>query len=189
MSLAVDENTSFEERRGEFMAAAPLEYLRDASGIYGAFVSANGEIVDGDLFIAADSYPHQPKAAWGNDKFVVVWESREDEVNKVFGVVVSATGTNQFSERKLIAQGRTPSITWDGRQFLVVWEYQNDIHGSRMSGDGEILDPGGFLISSAPSQQGKPTIASGVGLSLVAWEDSRRGLLDIYAARIRSDPE
>ncbi len=35
MKLAVDENTSFDERRGEFMAAARLEYLQDESGVYG----------------------------------------------------------------------------------------------------------------------------------------------------------
>ena len=35
MKLAVDENTSFDERRGEFMATARLEYLQDESGLYG----------------------------------------------------------------------------------------------------------------------------------------------------------
>jgi len=35
MSLVVGENTPFVERRGEFMAAARLEYLQDESGIYG----------------------------------------------------------------------------------------------------------------------------------------------------------
>ena len=33
MNLAVDENTSFDERRGEFMAVARLEYLQDESGV------------------------------------------------------------------------------------------------------------------------------------------------------------
>ena len=35
MSLTVGENISFEERRGEFMAAARLDYLQDESGVYG----------------------------------------------------------------------------------------------------------------------------------------------------------
>ena len=35
MSLAVDKNISFEERRGNFMAAARLEYLQDKGDVYG----------------------------------------------------------------------------------------------------------------------------------------------------------
>ena len=38
MSLVVDESTSFEERRGEFMAAARLEYLQDDRGVYGVSI-------------------------------------------------------------------------------------------------------------------------------------------------------
>ncbi len=38
MSLSVRENTSFEDRRGEFMAAARLEYLQDEKGIYGVSI-------------------------------------------------------------------------------------------------------------------------------------------------------
>ncbi len=38
MKLAVDENASFEERRGELMAAARLEYLQDERGIYGVSI-------------------------------------------------------------------------------------------------------------------------------------------------------
>jgi hypothetical protein len=35
MNLAVGENASFEDRRGEFMAAVRLEYLHDERGVYG----------------------------------------------------------------------------------------------------------------------------------------------------------
>ena len=38
MKLAVSENISFEDRRGEFMAAARLEYLQDDKGVYGVSI-------------------------------------------------------------------------------------------------------------------------------------------------------
>ena len=38
MKLAVSENASFDERRGEFMAAARLEYLQDERGVYGVSI-------------------------------------------------------------------------------------------------------------------------------------------------------
>ena len=38
MKLAVNEVASFEEQRGEFMAAARLEYLQDESGVYGVSI-------------------------------------------------------------------------------------------------------------------------------------------------------
>ena len=45
MSQVSGKNTSFEDRRGEFMAAARLEYLQDEKGIYGVsipFLACNG---------------------------------------------------------------------------------------------------------------------------------------------------
>ena len=38
MNLAVDENASFEEHRGKFMAASRLEYLQDDKGVYGVSI-------------------------------------------------------------------------------------------------------------------------------------------------------
>ncbi len=38
MNLAVDENASFEEQRGKFMAASRLEYLQDEDGVYGVSI-------------------------------------------------------------------------------------------------------------------------------------------------------
>ncbi len=38
MKLAVSENASFEDRRGEFMVTARLEYLQDERGVYGVSI-------------------------------------------------------------------------------------------------------------------------------------------------------
>jgi hypothetical protein len=86
----------------------------------------------------------------------------------------------------------TPSIAFDGTNFLVVWEderinSERDIFGTRVSQQGEILDPIGIPICTAPSLQTDVKVAWGNQNYLVVWTDYRNTSYDIYGARI--DPE
>jgi hypothetical protein len=85
-----------------------------------------------------------------------------------------------------------PSIAFDGTNFLVVWEdervnSERDIFGTRVSQQGEILEPIGIPICTAPSLQTDVKIAWGNQNYLAVWTDYRNTNYDIYGARI--DPE
>jgi hypothetical protein len=83
-----------------------------------------------------------------------------------------------------------PAIAFDGTNFLVVWEDRrsgsySDICGTRVTPQGTLLDPSGFVISQAPYDQRYPALAFDGANFLVVWDDYRRGhAFDIYGTRV-----
>jgi hypothetical protein len=83
-----------------------------------------------------------------------------------------------------------PAVAFDGTNFLVVWEDKRvgsyaDICGARVTPQGTLLDPSGFVISQSPYDQLYPAIAFDGANFLVVWQDFRRGYgFDIYGARV-----
>jgi hypothetical protein len=87
-----------------------------------------------------------------------------------------------------------PALAFDGTNYLVVWHQgqlgATDVFGARVTPAGVVLDDGGFVISSAPTAQGLPSIAFGSvshPVYLVVWTDFRNGLNAAYGARVRPD--
>jgi len=92
--------------------------------------------------------------------------------------------------RDFRATQRSPAVAFDGTNYLVVWaDCRNvytrgiDIYGARVSPQGIVLDPNGFPISRADSNQDYPAIAFGNSNYLVVWLDDRNGG-SIYGARV-----
>jgi hypothetical protein len=92
------------------------------------------------------------------------------------------------------AYEQAPAVGWDGGRYLVAWEAfavtdpssgegETDVRGARVTAAGVVQDPAGIGISTAPGDQGSPTVAAN-GPFLVAWIDRRSGGFDIYAARV-----
>jgi hypothetical protein len=55
-----------------------------------------------------------------------------------------------------------PAIASNGTLLLAVWESienETKVYGARITSEGEILDPGGFLISTSPSRNYRPSVA------------------------------
>lgn len=76
-----------------------------------------------------------------------------------------------------------PRVAWDGTDFIVAYQDQKnrlavwaleqldarcDLFGMRISPEGVILDPQGFLLTASPLGETDPTVASADGLSLFA---------------------
>ncbi|MEO0115285.1 MAG: T9SS type A sorting domain-containing protein [candidate division WOR-3 bacterium] len=80
-----------------------------------------------------------------------------------------------------------PAIAFDGTNYFVVWEDDRndsgDIYGARVDQNGNILDPGGIPISTAPERQLHPKIAFDGTNYLVVWDDFREGR-ECYGARV-----
>lgn len=83
----------------------------------------------------------------------------------------------------------SPSIAFNGTNYLVVWDDERintdkDIFGTIVSPQGEILDPIGISICTAPNLQTDVKVAGGNENYLVVWGDYRNGNYDIYGARV-----
>lgn len=109
-------------------------------------------------------------------------------------VALSATSaaSRERSEPSLTPGAqRYPDVATNGRDYLVVWQderYPNETHvyGTRVTGGGRVLDPGGIPIGASPSVQYAPSVAWDGRNYVVAWIDgtgSPEGD-DLKAARV-----
>jgi hypothetical protein len=89
-----------------------------------------------------------------------------------------------------------PAVASDGTNFLVVWwdrrnadSTEFDIYGARVSASGEVLDPDGIPICTAPDYQLYPAVTFDGESYLVVWSDARDNSpehpsLEVYGARV-----
>ena len=99
-----------------------------------------------------------------------------------------------------------PEVAFDGSNYLVVWrdtrscstplsstECEHDIFGARVTPDGKVLDPGGFLISAMQGSKYMPKVSFGGGRYLVVWgntslNESSAPAYGIYGTFVDPDP-
>jgi len=85
-----------------------------------------------------------------------------------------------------------PSIAFDGTNYLLVWRdhRQNedrdtgDIWGARVTPEGRLLDPVGFVIADGLVLEDEPEVAFGAGTYLVVWHDPHDDNIDVRGARV-----
>ena len=157
----------------------PVSYLSPSGtystsyGIRGRLVTSSGAL-DGGFTICpvGDS----PKIAGGSTNFFVVWQAGGD----VFGAIADTNGA--VSGPIPISTGpweeAAPSVAYANGEFFVVWEDNRndantsfDIYGARVSTTGVLLDTNGIPISTQPSFEGNPSVASDGSGFLVVWLD------------------
>jgi hypothetical protein len=157
--------------------------------VYGARVSGAGTVLD-PAGILISTAGNAPDVASNGTDYLVVWQggdgarvSSAGSVLDPVGIPITATG------------GGSPAVVSNGTDFLVVWEVEGpisppssytDIYGSRVSGDGTVVDPDGILMSTAANSQSKLVAASNGTQFLVVWFDSRTPK-GIYATRVSGD--
>ncbi|MEO0216070.1 MAG: hypothetical protein ABIL14_03545, partial [candidate division WOR-3 bacterium] len=83
------------------------------------------------------------------------------------------------------------SISFCDTTFLVVWDdWRNgnwDIFACRVTNNGVVLEPNGFVISTALYHQRTPNVISNGVNYFVVWSDYRNSNWDIYAARVTTN--
>ncbi|MBN2466134.1 hypothetical protein JXD38_10990 [candidate division WOR-3 bacterium] len=168
--------------------------------IYGARVTPQGTVLDldGSAITQAANDQYYPVIGFDGANYLVAWEDdRGGSGYDIYGGRVTPAGAQLDPAGFLITQAAnaqgSPAVAFDGTEFLVAWEDDRnglDIYGARVTLDGTVLDPTGFVISQATEDQRLPTACFDGSSFLVAWEDFRNDAAgDIYAARVTPDGE
>jgi hypothetical protein len=166
-------------------------------GVYAARLDTNGTPID----TVGTKIDFIGELASDGDGFLAVTTNASSElVAKRFSKssatpidaspIVIATDVQSYTSFSL------PRVAFDGTNYIVVWSSRKtsdltgaDIRAARVSPSGAVLDPEGFIVSTASGPQWEPGVAGdGKGGSFVAWVDRRTDYYegDIHGARITS---
>ncbi|GBD87648.1 hypothetical protein BMS3Abin03_01582 [bacterium BMS3Abin03] len=162
--------------------------------IYGARVTSGGTLQDTDgilLSISANKQTY-PGCAFDGTNYLVVWEdNRDSDTLKIYAGLINQAGTllspGIFQLSNTPGNQRYPEVSFDGLNYLVVWSDEragSDIYGTRVSTQGDILDPAGIQICTFSETQLLPSIASNGSQSFVVWVDYRSNPSEIWGARV-----
>jgi phosphoribosylformylglycinamidine (FGAM) synthase PurS component len=161
--------------------------------IYGARVTPRGLVRDPDGIVISHAANHRYNPALASDGLnsLVVWDDWRSYNDNIYGARVTPRGFVLDPNGIVISQTandqRNPTLAFDGLNFLVVWDDSrtgsDGIRGARVTPQGLVLDPEGFVISPAAGFQWSPALAFDGANFLVVWEDHRSGP-DIYCARV-----
>ncbi len=165
---------------------------RPASGVGQSFDA--GEFLIDTSIVQSEEGRAEPAVAFDGANFLVAWrDARIGWYFDIYGARVTPGGTvldpSGFVISQAVQAQEDPAIGFDGANFLVVWQDQRsypdvyDIYGARVTPQGTVLDPLGFVISHAASAQQHPAIGFDGTNLLVVWQDYRSGV-DIYGARV-----
>jgi len=167
-----------------------------ASGVEHPGLDAGEFLIDTSVtLVPAPDDQSDPAIAFDGANFLVVWRDNRVgmDYSDIYGVRVTPQGTVLDPAGLVISQRAdwqySPAVGFDGTNFLVVWEnlgiasYFTDIYGARVTPQGVVLDPSGFVISQADCDQFFPALAFDGTNFLVVWEDQRDDC-DIYGARV-----
>ena len=112
-----------------------------------------------------------PSVATNGSGFLVVWEDQptyDPSTRDIYASRVDANGTTLDPDGIAIAtrQGLEwePEVAFDGTNYLVVWtdstSNRNDVRAARVSQQGVVLDPGGFVLTATEQLGGyRPHVA------------------------------
>ncbi|MCB8977236.1 MAG: PKD domain-containing protein [Ardenticatenaceae bacterium] len=158
----------------------------------GVFIEADGTV--GTEFMVYGFY----SSAGGNGIFQVATAASDTAAlvvqsaeitsgveTDLVGIIVNSNGTTQPSVNLTPWQGNQyrPHLVWDGSQFVLAYNEQrnrfapltldqldarSDLYGMRISENGAVIDPQGFIFSNSPLSEAYPTVTAVNGVSLFA---------------------
>ena len=171
--------------------------------IVGARVSSAGVVLDpnGIYINAAGNDQLVPAVASNGKDYLVVWEDHRDFSTRrsdIYGARVTSDGvvleTGGFAISFQVADQKNPAVASNGKDYLVVWEDSRnssttsvDIYGALVTSGGVVSDFGGLAVSTWPTAQQSPSVASDGADYLVVWSDNGRfpfSTSQIFGARV-----
>jgi hypothetical protein len=151
-------------------------------GVFGTRLTPQGEILDptGIPICTASGRQSWVNVAWGDPNYLVTWTDTRNGSGEIYGARIDPQGNVLDVDGFPISTGPgwagCPDVAWDGTNFLVVWSHDRydtasyDIYASRVTPQGEVLDPEGIQISFDPAMELAPSIAYNNSIYLVTWE-------------------
>jgi PKD repeat protein len=164
--------------------------------LYGARVAGDGKVLDATPRVLTTGTGAQsaPTVASNGTDYFVAWEDSRNGSTDIYGARVSSTGQtlepNGLALSTASNSQQAPAVASNGADYLVVWQDGRnsvmDLYGTRVSGAGTVLDPGGLVVSAGvDSYELAPAVASNGADYLVVWQDGRNLLhWDIFGARV-----
>ncbi|HTW92962.1 MAG TPA: hypothetical protein VMH22_14820 [bacterium] len=169
------------------------------SYIYATLVTQQGSVILPNGFLVSYTANGQftPAMAFNGTNYLVAWQDMRGSFPPelgIYGVRVTPGGmvldSNTIGICTASGVELVPAVGLDSANFLVVWQEgggsSSDIHGTRVSPDGAVLDPGGIVVTAAANGQGAPAISFDGRNALAVWQDERNkpGEPDIYGVRV-----
>jgi hypothetical protein len=122
-----------------------------------------------------------PSVASNGDLYLGVWYASTPSGFDIYGARITKEGKILDEEEIQICTAPNdqmfPSVAWDGESFFVVWQDRRngkrwDIYGTRISIDGEVLNPDGIPIALGKStnDQVSPTLSFDGENYIVVWQ-------------------
>ena len=148
--------------------------------------------------ISQAAYDQQyPAIGFDGANYLVVWQDfRRGYAYDIYGARVTPEGTvldpvgiiiSQADERRssiLPSPLTARTSSWRGRTTATVPD-SPDIYGARVTPEGTVLDPAGFVISQAAHSQYDPAVAFDGTNFLVVWRTTATApATHIYGARV-----
>ena len=152
----------------------------------GASVFQIGPVVGDDLAVSLAD----PAVAFDGSNFLTAWSDKGDLISyRIYGARVAPDGTVVGSSRfPLTAAGSAdsaaPAVAFGSSVYLVAWTQAGSVRAARVSLEGTVLDPNGFVIG-----QGSGAAVSHDGANfLVVWAASSPSVA-IYGATVTAAGE
>jgi hypothetical protein len=171
---------------------------RARTGAQAGWEDSGEFLIDTSMYlVSAEALKEEPAVAFDGTNYLVVWNDERSVVAEpdIYGTRVAADGTVLDMAGIAISTAPRgqwfPEVAFDGTNYLVVWQEGNasswDIRGSRVTVEGEVLEPNGFGVATSPISQWRPDIAFDGNNYLVVWmEEVRYDTFDIYGTRVSS---
>ena len=142
------------------------------TAVYGTLVAPDGTpVMPTPLsFGQGDSFYH-PRAAFGNDRYLIVYEATSDLYGLLVDRLASPVGS-PFPITTAYGYQGAAQVAWDGMRFHVAWvnyDYGPEVRVARIAEDGTVLDPEGTRVSTELVGSSAATIACGAGSCLATW--------------------
>ncbi|MBN1695018.1 T9SS type A sorting domain-containing protein [candidate division WOR-3 bacterium] len=166
-----------------------------AYDIYGSRIDEDGNILDpAGILIAHGSHndPY-PAVEFDGTNYLVVWGyGATIGQYDIYGMRVSKQGELLDPEPFVISDAtggqQSPAVAFDGTNYLVVWYDSrsglDDIYCTRVTPNGNVLNPAGIAICTAAEYQFFPDVSFDGTNYMVVWQDQRNGAYDIYGTRV-----